>query len=125
MNFVPDVYPDQTFTVVPIIPAAMANGKVLFIGLTLGLDPDYYLGGGIYEWDPATSAFALVRLPASLDLTKPNISHAAEITDLLFSINTVAEYLCTVPISTRSQVPTMAFMLVTWPQIRTGRNLRS
>jgi hypothetical protein len=84
MNFVPDVYPDQTFTVVPIIPAAMANGKVLFIGLTLGLDPDYYLGGGIYEWDPATGAFALAPIASA---TGPDeTEHLARSGDHRFAI---------------------------------------
>jgi hypothetical protein len=42
----------------PIIPAAMANGKVLFIGLALGGSSMlYYLEGELYEWDPATNSF--------------------------------------------------------------------
>jgi hypothetical protein len=67
----------------PIIPAAMANGKVLFIGLTLGGSPAlYYLEGDLYEWDPTTNSFTAPSSSISSALT----AHLARSGDHKFGI---------------------------------------
>jgi len=70
----------------PIIPAAMANGKVLFIGLTPGRDSTaYYLEGGLYEWDPTTNSFTAPP-PSITSAITPVTVHLARSGDHKFAI---------------------------------------
>lgn len=77
--------PNSAFNILPIIPASMANGKVLFICLRQGVDADYYLGGEIYEWDPTGNTFAPA--PIAVGPTGPaETEHLARSGDHKFAI---------------------------------------
>jgi hypothetical protein len=44
--------------ILPLMPVAMSNGKVLFVALQEGfVSRDYYLGGFVYEWDPDANTY--------------------------------------------------------------------
>lgn len=72
-------------TAVPLIPAAMANGKVLFIAQDLGVFHNYYLGGFICEWDPVANTFQTLSLPGGLT-GPPEAEHIARSADHQFAI---------------------------------------
>jgi hypothetical protein len=91
-----DTYAAQSFFIstpspiggilLPIIPAAMANGKVLFISLTPGRNPTaYYLEGSLYEWDPTTNSFTAPSSSIS-SATTPVTVHLARSGDHKFAI---------------------------------------
>lgn len=84
--FAKNTNPLYLLPIAPLIPAAMANGKVLFIGKQLGTQATgYYLGGGIFEWDPASNSFVVA--PVAMSPTgPPETEHLSRSGDHKFAI---------------------------------------
>ena len=70
-------------TTTPVVPVALANGKVLLIGQEVGLFINYFLGGEhLLEWDSVADTFSQITLPppppgtvAEIDNIKRSADH--------------------------------------------------
>ena len=72
---------EEQSTMVLLIPVAMANGKVLFLGKDIGVGgADIYIYGGqaIIEWDPTSSQFTVPYYVPSMVLEIDNLKRSAD-----------------------------------------------
>lgn len=72
---------EEQSTMILLVPVAMANGKVLFLGKDIGVGgADIYIYGGqaIIEWDPTSGQFTVPYYVPSMVLEIDNLKRSAD-----------------------------------------------